>query len=42
VAIGAVVLDIDVKDNHANGYDTLDALGLAIFPDTSMVFRSIG
>lgn len=29
-AIGVVVLDIDVKKNHANGYDTLEALGFAI------------
>jgi putative DNA primase/helicase len=41
-AIGAVVLDIDVKDDRANGYDTLDDLGCAILPDTPMVHTASG
>jgi putative DNA primase/helicase len=36
-AIGVVVLDIDVKQPEANGYDTLDNLGFAILPSTPMV-----
>jgi hypothetical protein len=32
--IGAVVLDIDVKDWGANGFDTLNDLGLAVLPET--------
>ncbi len=41
-AIGAVVLDIDVKRPEANGYDTLDDLGFAILPDTPMVHTASG
>jgi hypothetical protein len=33
-AIGAVVLDIDVKDGRANGFDSLAELGFAILPET--------
>src|SRR5215831_5221452 len=35
-AIGAIVLDIDVKRPEALGYDTLDELGFGILPDTPM------
>jgi len=35
-AIGAIVLDIDVKRPDALGYDTLDELGFGILPDTPM------
>lgn len=41
-AIGAVVLDIDVKSDRANGYDTLDALGFAILPNVPMVHTATG
>jgi hypothetical protein len=41
-AIGAAVLDIDVKDDHANGFDSLDALGFAILPDTPMAHTASG
>ena len=41
-AIGAVVLDIDVKRPEANGYDTLDDLGFGILPDTPMVHTTSG
>jgi hypothetical protein len=40
--IKAVVLDIDVKDGGANGYDTLDELGFAILPETPMVHTASG
>ena len=40
-AIGAVVLDIDIKD-RANGYDTLDELGFAILPQTPMAHTASG
>ena len=33
---GYVVLDIDVKDPEANGFDSLEDLGLSILPDTPM------
>lgn len=39
---GFVVLDIDVKDARAYGYDTLDALGLSILPDTPIAHTSSG
>jgi hypothetical protein len=35
--INAIVLDIDVKDPAANGFDTLEDLGHSILPDTPMV-----
>jgi putative DNA primase/helicase len=41
-AIGAVVLDIDVKDDSANGFDSLDGLGVAIVPDTPMAHTASG
>lgn len=41
-AIGAVVLDIDVKDPLANGFDTLEDLGRAILPDTPIALTSSG
>jgi len=41
-AIGAVVLDIDVKRDDANGYDTLDNLGVAILPDTPIAHTASG
>lgn len=41
-AIGAVVLDVDVKDDRANGFDTLDTLGFAILPETPMVHTASG
>jgi hypothetical protein len=41
-AIGAVILDIDVKDPAANGFDTLDDLGHALLPATPMVRTSSG
>ena len=41
-AIGAVVLDIDVKDDRANGFDSLDGLGVAILPDTPWCTRAAG
>jgi len=41
-AIGAVVLDVDVKRPEANGFDTLDALGLAILPETPMAHTVSG
>jgi hypothetical protein len=39
---GFVVLDVDVKRPTANGYDTLDALGLPILPNTPMVHTASG
>jgi putative DNA primase/helicase len=42
IAIGAVVLDIDVKFDDANGYDALEALGVAILPETPMVVTATG
>jgi hypothetical protein len=41
-AIGAVVLDVDIKRPEANGYDTLDDLGFGILPNTPMVHTSSG
>jgi hypothetical protein len=41
-AIGVVVLDIDVKDNRANGFDTLDALGFSVLPETPIVHTASG
>lgn len=41
-AIGAVVLDVDVKRPEANGFDTLDDLGFGVLPDTPMVHTSSG
>jgi Bifunctional DNA primase/polymerase, N-terminal len=38
-AIGAVVLDVGVKDNRANGFDALDVLGFAILPNTPVAHR---
>lgn len=40
--IGAVVLDIDVKRDDANGYDTLDAIGVSILPVTPMAHTASG
>lgn len=37
-----VVLDVDVKDPRAYGFDTLDELGFAILPPTRMVHTSSG
>ena len=39
---GVVVLDIDVKDDRANGYDSLDDLGHSILPDTPMAHTASG
>jgi putative DNA primase/helicase len=39
---GLVVLDIDVKDDRANGYDTLDDLGKSILPEAPMVHTASG
>jgi hypothetical protein len=39
---GFVVLDIDVKDEQANGYDTLEKLGVASLPDTPIVYTASG
>jgi putative DNA primase/helicase len=41
-ASGAVVLDIDVKRPEANGFDSLDALGFPILPETPMVHTASG
>jgi hypothetical protein len=42
-ASGFVVLDIDVKDPHANGFDTLgNKLGLPTLPPTRMVHTASG
>jgi len=41
-AIGAIVLDIDVKDDRANGFDSLKRLGLKHLPDTPMVHTASG
>jgi hypothetical protein len=35
--IGAVVLDIDTKDDRANGFDSLEDLGHSRLPETPMV-----
>lgn len=40
--ISAVVLDVDVKRPEANGYDTLDDLGVGVLPNTPMVHTSSG
>jgi hypothetical protein len=34
---GVVVLDVDIRDPRANGFDALDELGFAILPVTRMV-----
>lgn len=39
---GFVVLDIDVKDDRANGYDSLEALGVSILPETPMAHTPSG
>ena len=39
---GFVVLDIDAKDDLANGFDTLEDLGHSILPDTPMVHTPSG
>jgi putative DNA primase/helicase len=39
---GFVVLDIDVKYDDANGYDTLEDLGFAVLPNTPMVLTPSG
>jgi bifunctional DNA primase/polymerase-like protein len=39
---GSVVLDIDVKDPRADGFDTLAGLGLAILPETPMAHTASG
>ena len=39
---GVVVLDIDIKRPDANGYDTLDDLGLGILPDTPLAHTRSG
>ncbi len=41
-ASGLVVLDIDVKDPRAYGFDTLADLGLSILPSTPMVHTASG
>jgi len=41
-AINAVVLDIDVKRPDANGFDTLDHLGISILPETPMAHTASG
>jgi hypothetical protein len=41
-ASGFVVLDIDIKFDNANGYDTLDDLGFGILPDTPLVHTASG
>jgi putative DNA primase/helicase len=39
-ALGFVVLDVDIKDPRAYGFDTLDELGFTILPVTRMVHTS--
>jgi hypothetical protein len=39
---GFVALDIDVKDDRANGFDTLAELGHAVLPDTPIVHTPSG
>jgi len=39
---GFVVLDIDIKVDRANGYDTLENLGHPILPDTPLVHTASG
>jgi hypothetical protein len=41
-ASGLVVLDIDIKDPRANGFDTLEDLGHSILPETPMVHTASG
>jgi hypothetical protein len=41
-ASGFVVLDVDVKDPRAYGFDALDALGFAILPVTRMAHTGSG
>lgn len=41
-ASGLVILDIDAKDERANGFDTLQALGRAILPETPMAHTPSG
>lgn len=40
--IGAVVLDLDVKDPARNGWDALDDLGYSLVDDTPMVHTASG
>jgi hypothetical protein len=37
-----VVLDVDIKDDRANGYDSLEELGLSILPDTPLAHTPSG
>jgi Bifunctional DNA primase/polymerase, N-terminal len=39
---GFVVLDVDIKFRDRNGFDTLDALGFAVLPETPMVHTASG
>jgi hypothetical protein len=39
---GFVVLDIDTKEARANGYNTLDALGKSLLPETPMAHTPSG
>ena len=41
-AIGAVVLDVDVKEPEANGYDSLDSLGIGLLPDSPIAHTASG
>lgn len=41
-AIGAVVLDIDVKDDASNGWDSLEDLGHSILPDSPVAHTASG
>ena len=41
-ASGFVVLDVDVKDPAAYGFDSLDELGFAVLPDTRMAHTASG
>ena len=41
-ASGLVVLDIDVKQPEANGFDSLEDLGRSILPETPMVHTQSG
>lgn len=41
-ASGLVILDIDVKDDRANGFDSLADLGRSILPDTPLVHTRSG
>jgi putative DNA primase/helicase len=39
---GFVVLDVDVKHERANGYDSLEGLGVSILPETPMAHTTSG